>query len=84
MSKLSQYGGRILTIDGARVGEMRDPNDNSRSRHQYRVNAGALEHRLLSEAGDVIDDWTPRTASELRQMQTVRAGYHPVLDELGL
>lgn len=84
MSRLSEYGGRILTIDGSRVVEMRDPNDNSRSRHQYRVLAGALEHRRLTHEGDPIERWTPRTPDEVRQMRAVRGRYHPILDELGL
>lgn len=84
MSKLSQYGGRILTIDGQRIVEMLDPNDNSKSRHQYRAIVGVLEHRLLDSDGTVIEEWAPRTPAELRQMQAVRGQYHPILDEVGL
>jgi len=84
MPSLREYGGRIVTVDGSRVVEMCDPNDNSGAVYQYRRAGNTLEARMLTEAGRLIADWTPRTPDELRQMQGVRGEYHPILSELGL
>jgi hypothetical protein len=44
--------------------EMRDPNDNSRSRYQWRMIAGVLHRRRLPDKSDAwadigIPDWEP-------------------------
>lgn len=84
MSRLREYGGRIIKINERRVVEMRDPNDNAKHRYQYCVMDGALHKRLLSSGGEIIDNWTAYTDAEVCALQAVRAGYHPILDELGL
>jgi hypothetical protein len=79
MDKLHEYGGRIIMIDGRRVVEMRDPNDNARTRYQYRLSTnGALEARRND------GPWETRTATELAELRRQRGQYHPILDELGL
>lgn len=84
-SRLAQYGARLRTIDGELVVEMIDPNDNSRSRYQYRRDSGTVLRRILTSDGSaVITDWTALTRAELATLMRVRGGYHPVLDPLGL
>jgi len=85
MAKLHEYGGRIVTVDGQRTVEMRDSNDNARTRYQYRRSSdGGLERRRLTSAGGTLDEWTAYTADELAQLRSQRGQFHPILDPLGL
>ena len=46
---LRAYGARVTTTDGLTTLEMVDPNDNARTRHQYRLREGQRERRALGE-----------------------------------
>ena len=82
-SRLAQYGARLRTIDGQRIVEMVNPNDNSRARYQYRSYNDVVLRRVLAADGEtIITDWTALTADELAQL--VRGDYHPILNPLGL
>jgi len=83
-SRLAQYGARLRTIDGKRVVEMVNPNDNSRARYQYRRCHDTVLRRVLTADGETITDWTALTADELAQLVRTRGDYHPILDPLGL
>jgi len=83
-SRLAQYGARPRTIDGRRTVEIVDPNDNSRSRHQYQRRNATVWRRVLTADGETITDWTALTADELAQLVRTRGDYHPILDPLGL
>ncbi len=84
-SRLAQYGARLRTIDGEKVVEMVDPNDNSRARYQYRRYNDVVLRRVLSADGEtVITDWTALTREELAALVRMRGEYHPVLNPLGL
>ena len=74
--KLVEHGGRLLT-DGTL--EMRDPNDNARRRHQYRLINGQPCKRLLPARGDFDPPaaWEPLN---LAALSAVTQGYNPVLD----
>lgn len=87
--RVRRYGGRLIQVDGRRVVEMRDPNDNARRRFQYRAAlGGGLEARVLRADGQPFDDsgspWERRSAAELAEMRAQRGEYHPILDPLGL
>lgn len=65
-SRLSDYGGRLLTIDGQRVVQLVDPNDNAHRRHQYRradIIPAAQLHEIaalpdvISVSQDRIEMW---------------------------
>lgn len=85
IARLRQYGGRLITIDGRVVVEMRDPNDNAHRRCQYRREADGIERRVLTADGQPYRDsgspWEPVDIDALRH---VRGTYHPILDPLGL
>ena len=87
-SRLAQYGARLRTIDGRKVVEMVDPNDNARHRYQYRRSEdGALERRVLRSDGSPDADgspWEPYSPEELASLCAMRSQYHPILDPLGL
>lgn len=87
-ARLSMYGGRIIETDGIRTVEMIDPNDNARTRHQYRIGGAGLERRHLTAFGQSFRDtgspWERIPDQEIAQMYAVRGQYHPILDELGL
>ena len=77
------YGARLRTIDGQRVVEMIDPNDNSRSRYQYRREAATIARRVLSGDGAIATDWTELSPADMSALLSVRGQYHPILDPLG-
>jgi hypothetical protein len=83
-SRLAQYGAKLRTIDGQRVVEMVDPNDNSRSRYQYQRYKDVVLRRVLSAQGETIADWAALTREELAALMHSRGEYHPILDPLGL
>lgn len=84
-ARLAQYGARLRTIDGQRVVEMRNPNDNSHARHQYQRYNDVVLRRVLGADGEtVIIDWTALTQDELASLMRTRGEYHPILDPLGL
>lgn len=83
-SRLAQFGARLRTVDGQRVVEMVNPNDNSGARYQYRRDTDAVLRRVLSADGAIITDWTAMTRDELISLLRVRGEYHPILDPLGL
>lgn len=86
-SKLAEYGGRLRTIDGRKVVEMVDPNDNGRARYQYRRAGERLERRVLQHNGQPFRNgspWEPYRDSDLAEMRAARGKYHPILDPLGL
>jgi len=84
-SRLAQYGARLRTIDGQRVVEMVNPNDNSRARYQYqRYNDVVLRRVLAADGKTIVTDWTALTRDELASLVRVRGEYHPILDPLGL
>lgn len=64
-NRYAQYGGRVLP-DGTL--EMRDHNDNSRTRYQYRLIGGIPHHRRLSCQGAAFEEWTPYTNTEIGAM----------------
>lgn len=66
----AQYGGRI--IQGG-VLELRDPNDNSGARHQYRLDDGIPQHRRLSSSGQEIAAWSDYEAHDLRSMAAMNS-----------
>lgn len=86
-SRLAQYGATLRTIEGQRVVEMVNPNDNSRARYQYQRYDGALGpeilRRMLAADGTVLTDWTALTHDELAALMHTRGEYHPILDPLG-
>lgn len=82
-ARLAEFGARLRTVDGVRVVEMRDPNDNSRSRYQYRRVGDAICRRILSADGVTITDWAALTRDEMAALLRVRGSYHPILDPLG-
>ena len=88
-SKLAAHGGRIITVDGKRTVELRDPNDNARCRFQYRrTEDGGMERRVLRENGEPFLDsgspWEQYTDDEIARLRVMRGAYHPILDPLGL
>lgn len=80
---LRSYLAEIIVTDGRVTLEMRDPNDNSQSRYQYRRGDYGLERRVLTDGGNTITDWRPFTTSEIDGMRSVRGEFHPVLDLFG-
>jgi hypothetical protein len=83
-TKLREYGGRILE-DGTL--EMRDPNDNARRRHQYRLVDGVPSKRCLPANSDTWAGETEPPAWEPVDVEVLRfsAGvYHPLLDYFGI
>lgn len=88
MSKLSDYGGRMVQTDGIPTVELRDPNDNAKKVFQYRrTTDGGIERRVLMEGGVPYPDgspWESLSASDLQHLQSVRGQYHPILDPLGM
>jgi len=84
-ARLAQYGARLRTIDGQRIVEMVNPNDNSRARYQYRRYNDVVLRRVLAADGEtIITDWVALTRDELAALMRVRGEYHPILDPLGL
>jgi len=84
-SRLARYGARLRTIDGKRVVEMVDPNDNGRARYQYQRHNDVVLRRVLSADGTtIVTDWVALTREELAALMRVRGEYHPILDPLGL
>ena len=85
-ARLAEYGAKLRTIDGRRVVEMLDPNDNARRRFQYRRIGDGLERRVLRSDGSPFRDtgspWEP--VDDLDRMRAMRGHYHPILDPLGL
>lgn len=65
----AQYGGRIV----GGVLEMRDHNDNSKTRYQYRVDNGIPQHRRLSSSGEELEAWTDYAAHELMAMAAMNS-----------
>lgn len=88
MSRLSEHGGMMVDTDGRKTVELVDPNDNSRSRYQYRREGESIERRRLTESGEPYRDdgspWTLMSESDLTAMRAIRGEYHPILDPLGL
>lgn len=82
-SRLAQYGARLRTIDGQRVVEMVDPDDNSRYQYQ-RYNDVVLRRVLAADGKTIVTDWTALMRDELASLMRVRGEYHPILDPLGL
>lgn len=77
----------MIETDGIATVELRDANDNSRSRYQYRRSGDAIERRRLTESGESCNDgspWTIVSESDLAAMRGIRGKYHPILDSLGL
>lgn len=87
-SRLAQYGARLRTIDGRKVVEMVNPNDNARARYQYRRSEGGdLESRTLLYNGRPDNrgsPWAIHHPKLLAAMRSARGDYHPILDPLGL
>jgi hypothetical protein len=87
-ARLARYGARLRTVDGERVVEMVDPNDNARRRYQYRATGGGtLETRILRADGSPMLEgsaWEAYADNELAALRGVRGTYHPILDPLGL
>ena len=83
-ARLAEYGARLRTIDGVRVVEMFDPNDNGRSRYQYQRYKHTVLRRILHADGTPFADWTALTRDEMAALLRARGAYHPILDPLGL
>lgn len=86
-TRLASYGGAIRNIGAERVVEMRDSNDASRTRYQYRRAGDTIERRVLQSSGAPMLDgspWEPLTRDEIASLMRTRGAYHPILDELGL
>jgi hypothetical protein len=82
-ARLAQYAAKLRTVDGRRVVEMIDPNDNTRARRQYRrADDGGLERRTILADGR-SEPWVAYTAQEIIAMARQRGPYHPILDPLG-
>lgn len=82
-ARLTEYGARLRTIEGVRVVEMIDPNDNSRSRYQYQRHGDTILRRILLSDGTPLTDWTALTRGEMVALADVRGRFHPILDPLG-
>lgn len=80
--RLTEHGGRIVTVGGSRVVEMRDPNDNSRSIYQYRLAGDGIERRRLAHDGQPFRDGSPWEPCDAVAMWASRGTYHPIIDEL--
>lgn len=52
MSKLADYGGRMVQTDGIPTVELRDPNDNAKKVFQYRRTADGIERRGCTHQTD--------------------------------
>ncbi|OFW05629.1 MAG: hypothetical protein A3H96_11250 [Acidobacteria bacterium RIFCSPLOWO2_02_FULL_67_36] len=85
--RLRVYGGTILTVDGQRVVQLVDPNDNARRRFQYRrtLDGTGIEQRTLRADGQpYTDTGSPWEPADVATMRRIRGDYHPILDSLGL
>ena len=85
MSRLSEYGGRIVQTDGLRTVEMVGANDNARRRFQYRQRGSTIERRVLDCDGVRFSDgspWEILTDEDIGAMRAVGGEYHPILDEI--
>ena len=79
MSKLEQYGGRIILTDGIRTVELID--QDTQIRYQYRVREREIERRSLFLSDD--PPWEPVSDADFEAWVRARSGiYHPILDEL--
>jgi hypothetical protein len=78
---LASYGGDLLAIEDRMMVSMVDPNDNARSRYQYRIGDHGLERRVATEDGS---PWTAYTDGEMAALRAQRGNWHPILDPLGL
>ena len=87
-TKLKQYGGKLLRVDGRKTVQLVDPTDNARRRFQYRAAlGGGLEKRMLRPDGERYPSgspWEPYSAFELASLLLQRGQWHPILDPLGL
>lgn len=86
-SRLREYGGRMLTIDGRRAVQLVDPNDNAKRRFQYRrtLDRTGIERRVLAHDGQPFrDTGSPWELVDIAALAAVRGSYHPILDPLGL
>jgi len=82
--RLREYGGRMIVTDGRATVELRDPNDNSLSRYQYRRTTEGIERRILDAHGRASrDSGSPWAPADVAAMLRVRGRYHPILDPLG-
>jgi len=86
MTRLAQYGGRRIKVDGQPAIEMRDPNDNAKRRYQYRAADAGIERRVLRADGspylDTGSPWEPMTDADLASLEAAHGAYHPILDEV--
>jgi hypothetical protein len=52
-------GARFRTVEGQRIVEMRDPDDNAHARYQYRRQGSGVERRVLSAVREIVTPWEP-------------------------
>lgn len=67
-------------VDGSRIVELRDPNDNAERVHQYRRVDGREQRRVLTSDHRPLDDGSPWAE---HRVDVLHHGYHPIMDELG-
>ena len=83
LSKLAEYGGRMIQTDGRPTIEMTNPNNNRKRLFQFRRSAEGIERRILQSDGEPMLDGSPWEPCDLLAMRAVRGNFHPILDPLG-
>jgi hypothetical protein len=83
MSKLAEYGGRLIQTDGRPTVEIANPNNDRKRLFQFRQSAEGIERRILQSDGEPLLEGSPWKPCDLLTMQAVRGNFHPVLDPLG-
>jgi hypothetical protein len=83
LSKLAEYGGRMIQTDGRPTVEMTNPNNDRKRLFQFRRSAEGIERRTLQFDGEPMSDGSPWEPCDLTAMLAVRGNFHPILDPLG-
>jgi hypothetical protein len=83
MSKLAEYGGRMIQTDGRPTVEMPNPNNDRKRLFQFRRSSEGIERRILESDGELMLDGSPWRSCDLLTMRAVRGNFHPILDPLG-
>jgi hypothetical protein len=83
LSKLAEYGGRMIQTDGRPTVEITNPNEDRKRLFQFRRTAEGIERRILQSDGEPMLDGSPWEPCDLLAMRAVRGNFHPILDPLG-
>jgi hypothetical protein len=83
LSKLAEYGGRMIQTDGRTTVEITNPNESRKRLFQFRRSAEGIERRIMQSDGEPMPDGSPWEPCDLLTMLAVRGSFHPVLDPLG-